>query len=74
MTGLARRLGRSVVLAGAGIGAILVSGSARAQQAATAIALEQVNVEATATRQSPTGPIDGYVARQTLTGSKTDTP
>ncbi|TCT05477.1 iron complex outermembrane receptor protein [Aquabacter spiritensis] len=63
-----------MVLAGAGIGAILVSGSARAQQAATAIALEQVNVEATATRQSPTGPIDGYVARQTLTGSKTDTP
>ncbi len=44
---------------------------ARAQQAG-AVALEQITVETS--RESPTGPVQGYVAHQTLTGTKTDTP
>lgn len=74
MTGIERPIGRSFLLLGASVGALVASGAALAQQAAPAIELEQVNVQTTATRESPTGPVQGYVARQTLTGSKTDTP
>lgn len=45
--------------------------AARAQQAGT-VELDQITVETT--HESPTGPVQGYVARQTLTGTKTDTP
>lgn len=71
---MARAHIHTLLLAGASLGAITVSGAALAQQAGAAIELDQVNVQTTATRESPTGPIEGYVARQTLTGSKTDTP
>lgn len=66
---------RSLRLYGAAVGALLAPTAALAQQAAdaaSAIELEQVNVEGVG--QTPTGPVDGYVARLTLTGSKTDTP
>ncbi len=55
----------------------MLHGAALAQQAqstVSAIELDQVNVEAARTRETATGPIQGYVARTTLTGSKTDTP
>ncbi len=56
--------------------ACLLSGTAQAQQAAQtpAIALDPISVQTDGQTESPTGPVRGYVARQTVTGSKTNTP
>ncbi|QTL04751.1 TonB-dependent siderophore receptor [Aquabacter sp. L1I39] len=62
---------RTLLLSGVAAGTVLSTGGAYAQQA-SAITLEPINVETT--RESPTGPVEGYVAHQTLTGTKTDTP
>lgn len=42
--------------------------------AAGSIELEPLTVEGEAPADSPTGPVEGYVARETVTGSKTATP
>ena len=44
------------------------------QSGGAGIQLDTITVETAGAVQTPTGPVDGYVARQTLTGSKTDTP
>ncbi|GGF56314.1 TonB-dependent receptor [Azorhizobium oxalatiphilum] len=64
---------RSLLLVGVA-GPCLLSGLAHAQQAADSslVILDTVNVEGQ--NDSPTGPVVGYVARQTLTGTKTATP
>ncbi|OYZ98018.1 MAG: TonB-dependent siderophore receptor [Rhizobiales bacterium 17-65-6] len=62
---------RTLLLSGVAAGAVLSGSGAEAQQT-SAVALDQITVETTA--ESPTGPVNGYVARQTLTGTKTDTP
>lgn len=72
MTAISGVQARSLLLCSAAAGALLVAAPARAQQAAD-VALDTVNVEAQGA-QTPTGPVEGYVARQTITGSKTDTP
>jgi len=56
-----------------GLASIPFASPAEAQDAtdASATVLEPVVVEG---KESPTGKVDGYVARQTVTGSKTDTP
>lgn len=59
---------RSLLLVGTAAAALL-SLPAAAQQTQ----LDTVTVEAEA-EQTPTGPIEGYVAKRTITGSKTDTP
>ncbi|WP_454918345.1 TonB-dependent siderophore receptor [Xanthobacter sediminis] len=65
---------RTLLLWGVAVGALIAPGAARAQQAGvrdtSAVELDQVNVEG----ETATGPVEGYVARLTLTGSKTDTP
>ncbi|GLK67187.1 TonB-dependent siderophore receptor [Hansschlegelia plantiphila] len=65
---------KSVLLAGVALALLTPSHHAAAQQAADgATALEPIAV--TGQRQeSGTGPVDGYVAKVTTTGSKTDTP
>ncbi|MFS8037022.1 TonB-dependent siderophore receptor [Xanthobacter sp. AM11] len=60
-------------LLGAAATALVAAAPARAQQA-TDVALDTVTVETQATAQTPTGPVEGYVAQRTITGSKTDTP
>ncbi|MGV6874161.1 TonB-dependent siderophore receptor [Pseudochelatococcus sp. B33] len=67
-----------------GLGFILVSSTALlticlpltafGQEAASEVTLEPVIVEAEAGNGSATGPVNGYVARNTATGSKTSTP
>ncbi|MEP9349432.1 TonB-dependent siderophore receptor [Xanthobacter sp. KR7-225] len=61
---------QAMLLCGAAVGA-LVAGPALAQQAA--VQLEELRVEGK-DDPSPTGPVEGYVAENTITGSKTDTP
>ena len=61
---------RAGLLAAAGLAAALLSNHAVAQEAA--VELDTVTVEGQP--DSPVGPDDGYVAKDTLTGSKTDTP
>ena len=61
---------RAGLLAAAGLAAALLSNHAVAQDAA--VELDTVTVEGQP--DSPVGPDDGYVAKDTLTGSKTDTP
>lgn len=62
---------RVVLLSSVACAVNLAPSEIRAQQAG-AVALEQITVETS--RESPTGPVQGYVAHQTLTGTKTDTP
>ncbi|MGI6246331.1 MAG: TonB-dependent siderophore receptor [Pseudochelatococcus sp.] len=54
--------------------AIAVPWRAFGQEAAASLTLEPVVVEETGGRGSATGPVNGYVARRTATGSKTSTP
>lgn len=70
MTAISRTRSRTILLCGAALGA-LATGPALAQQSETQ--LEELTVEGRS-NQSPTGPVQGYVARNTITGSKTDTP
>ena len=56
----------ALVLAAAG----LVTGAASAQDVSTAIPLDTITVEG----ESATGPVRGYVAQRSTTGSKTGTP
>ena len=56
----------ALVLAAAG----LVTGAASAQDGSTAIPLDTITVEG----ESVTGPVRGYVAQRSTTGSKTGTP
>ncbi|MFG1359077.1 TonB-dependent siderophore receptor [Xanthobacter pseudotagetidis] len=58
------------MLCGVALGA-LAAGPALAQQSDTQ--LQELVVEGRS-NDSPTGPVEGYVARNTITGSKTDTP
>lgn len=46
----------------------------RASGAATGATLQEIRVTATADRESATGPVAGYVAKRSATGTKTDTP
>ncbi|WP_035715343.1 TonB-dependent siderophore receptor [Azorhizobium doebereinerae] len=65
---------RSLLLLGVAASG-LMSGAAHAQQAAapsSLVILDTVNVETD--KETPTGPVEGYVAHQTVTGSKTATP
>lgn len=66
---------RSVLMLGVALPALL-AGPARAQQAgeSSSILLDTISVETQGQKESPTGPVQGYVARQTLTGTKTATP
>ncbi|HEY0292558.1 MAG TPA: TonB-dependent siderophore receptor [Hansschlegelia sp.] len=65
---------KSVLLAGVALALLTPSHHAAAQQAADgATALEPISVTGQG-QESGTGPVDGYVARVTTTGSKTDTP
>lgn len=41
---------------------------------AQSVELPEVTVTSDKTTESPTGPVDSYVAKRTVTGSKTDTP
>lgn len=60
------------------VGIAAVSGApmaARAQDAASdAIQLDEITVQGAGARESATSPVRGYVARRTVTGTKTDTP
>ncbi|SCY24837.1 TonB-dependent siderophore receptor [Microvirga guangxiensis] len=71
-----RRAGLWGLLATTALGGLVLSAQAaqaqNAPQANGAIQLETVTV--TEQRESGTGPVNGYVARQTTSGSKTDTP
>ncbi|MGU3493806.1 TonB-dependent siderophore receptor [Xanthobacteraceae bacterium A53D] len=64
---------RSLLLVGVA-GSCLTPGLALAQQASDSslVILDTVNVQTES--DSPTGPVVGYVARQTVTGTKTATP
>ncbi|MBA4788151.1 MAG: TonB-dependent siderophore receptor [Rhizobiales bacterium] len=62
---------RTLFLSSVACALVAAPHAARAQQAG-AVELDQINVETV--HESPTGPVQGYVARQTLTGTKTDTP
>ncbi|MBB6306085.1 TonB-dependent siderophore receptor [Xanthobacter tagetidis] len=70
MTAISRTRSRTILLCGVALGA-LAAAPGLAQQSDTQ--LEELTVEGRNT-QSPTGPVQGYVARNTITGSKTDTP
>jgi iron complex outermembrane receptor protein len=65
------------LLAGSGLVA-LQEGQAFVVRAApapgAAATLEPITVMADAERESATGPVPGYVARRSATGTKTDTP
>ncbi|MBH0238342.1 TonB-dependent siderophore receptor [Methylobrevis albus] len=63
---------RSALLAGSAVLALVAAAPALAQQADETIELEAIVVEGGA--GSATGPVDGYVAGATATGSKTATP
>ncbi|MFT8551079.1 MAG: TonB-dependent siderophore receptor [Acetobacter okinawensis] len=61
------------LLAGSGLTG-RVSGNVISVSAASNITLGPVRVGGTVTHQDPTGPGVGYVAENTMTGTKTDTP
>lgn len=61
------------LLSGVALATIFAANSTHAQQQGTGTALETVVVETNAD-EAATGPVDGYVAKETTTGSKTDTP
>ncbi|QDL91468.1 TonB-dependent siderophore receptor [Paroceanicella profunda] len=65
--------GRTGLLGGACIAAILTASAASAQSAGEVIPLEPVVVESEAL-QDPTAPVTGYVAETTATATKTGTP
>lgn len=71
MTAICGARTRSVLLCSAAV--LAGAGSAWAQQASD-VQLDEITVEGRAGAQTPTGPVDGYVATRTITGSKTDTP
>lgn len=65
---------KDVLAGGVAFAALLVAGAAQAQDG-SATQLERLVVEGGASANgSATGPIDGYVAKATATGSKTATP
>jgi iron complex outermembrane receptor protein len=74
MTGISRRGFATFLLSGTAALAALWPAVASAQQADSAIVLDQVVVEGEGQDGSATGPVKGYVAKRTLTGSKTNTP
>jgi iron complex outermembrane receptor protein len=67
-----------LLLSGAAAAVVLSPIDALAQQSGAVVELEQIVVEGEAQGQAgeetATGPVKGYVARRTATGSKTDTP
>ncbi len=74
MTGISRRKFATVLLSSTAALAALWPMAALAQQAGDAIVLDQVVVEGQVQDGSATGPVKGYVAKRTETGSKTNTP
>ncbi|MBE7184245.1 MAG: TonB-dependent siderophore receptor [Methylobacterium mesophilicum] len=67
--------GRTALLGSAAMLLVMAGGHARAQDNGATAQLEEVVVEGQGAGQgAATGPVDGYVARATATGSKTATP
>ncbi len=63
------------LLDGTGLTAALQGdGSYRLEERVTDVSLSTMQVEADWVQETATGPIDGYVATRTATGTKTDTP
>lgn len=60
----------SVSLAALALSAGFLPDTAKAQEASASISLDTITVEG----ESPTGPVRGYVAQRSTTGSKTGTP
>lgn len=60
--------------AGVALMALSASFSARAQVQSEGTTLAPIVIEGQGTEGGGTGPVEGYVAKQTTTGSKTDTP
>ncbi len=76
---LAPRQALDRLLAGSGLvavqeGSAIVVRAAPAPQARKAVALPPVTVTASAEQETATGPVQGYAARRSATGTKTDTP
>ena len=65
----AQSLGAAMLMMGAG-----AVGPALAQQPQQQVELPAVTVTATEVNESPTGPVQGFVARRAVTATKTDTP
>ncbi|QRG06228.1 TonB-dependent siderophore receptor [Xanthobacter dioxanivorans] len=72
MTALSGGQTRSWLLCAAAC-TLVAASPARAQQA-QGVELDTITVEGQGTAESPTGPVEGYVAHRTIAGSKTDTP
>lgn len=72
VSGKAGRLGKWLAGGAASI-ALLTSGAAIAQDV-PATELEKILVQGKSAEEDATGPVDGYVAKATTTGSKTATP
>ncbi|OCP15838.1 MULTISPECIES: TonB-dependent siderophore receptor [unclassified Ensifer] len=64
---------RELLASGVASIALLVSTAAAAQDG-SATKLEKIEVQAQGARDEATGPVDGYVAKATTTGSKSATP
>ncbi len=63
------------LLSGTGLEAVIGGdGSYQLQPAANAVTLAPVKVSASGFQETATGPVQGYVAKRTATGTKTDTP
>ncbi|KFC71626.1 TonB-dependent siderophore receptor [Bosea sp. LC85] len=68
------RRARSVALAGVALGVlpVAVAGPAIAQGAAPTLSLDTIEVQGATEKAN--GPVDGYIARRSASGTKTDTP
>lgn len=64
----------SLLMGGAASIAVLVPSAVHAQSTEETVELNEVVVEGEGPEQNGTGPVDGYVAKDTQTGMKTDTP
>ncbi|MBD8553496.1 TonB-dependent siderophore receptor [Rhizobium sp. CFBP 8762] len=62
----------TMLLAGSAL--LTMSLAAHAQSSATPAQLETISVEDSASRETTTGPVKGYVATKSSSGSKSDTP
>lgn len=69
------RHGRTALLGSAAMLLVMIGGQAHAQENGITAQLEEVVVEGQGVGQgAATSPVDGYVAKETATGSKTATP
>lgn len=59
---------------GASLAALCLAAGAQAAAAQSVTELREINVEGRLAAETADGPVDGYVATRTATGTKTDTP